>query len=357
MNCVTCGKELKTSAKVCLACGTVVATPVVTPASVDSQKDMQASSSTIGHAASGDAAQPIVEIAATPLVQDLPKTPVFELPQRTVEAQFQGATEDIFIKKTTSGDTKSGQISHVDPANNARPKPNKALLLGIGVLVVVIVAGFILMNPAEEKKAIVGKSETSPTTNTDRASSGVSRAITKSDINALLQFASVDKWAEVEETLGQLSRISYPAGDAVTARRLNEDGLQSMKSGNFDQAINAFLNAVDTDKNSAEFRNNLGYAYLERGKLDLAATTLLDTLLVDPTRGICWLNVAHLFAKQNKDDAAVSAMKLAIYFARDKLRAINSLDKTLDGNVSHPLYSAYQQLKGQLTNIPSYLKN
>ena len=145
----------------------------------------------------------------------------------------------------------------------------------------------------------------------------------KEVLNQLITAGREDRWPEVNPTVGAIKALARPpAGDAGTAAKLQQEGDQALKAGNFDQAIAAFERARSADPSSGEARLGLATAQVRAGRFDLATGSLVDALLASPESGAAWLLAAENFAELDKAEASLACLKLAVYLAKDRAKAL-----------------------------------
>lgn len=172
-------------------------------------------------------------------------------------------------------------------------------------------------------------------------------------LNQLMTAASSNDWAGVQAQLAQAVPAALPAKDKAAARQSNAQGLAAMRSGDAKSALPFFLQAVDQDPGDPEIENNLGYAFLQAGQLDDARQHLLQTLQLAPTRATAWVNTADLFAQRGNGQAAQAALKLAVFFASDRAKALASLSRE-DNLGSEAFKAAAKAVVGQADSIAPY---
>jgi tetratricopeptide (TPR) repeat protein len=102
--------------------------------------------------------------------------------------------------------------------------------------------------------------------------------------------------------------------------------------------------------------NNLGFAYLKMKKYELAKVAILDALLVSPTRGIAWLNATEIFAELDNNQVATQALRVALHFATNKQKAIETLS---DENkiTSEKMRSIVKKNLVDAEQIPTFQRN
>jgi Flp pilus assembly protein TadD len=94
-------------------------------------------------------------------------------------------------------------------------------------------------------------------------------------------------------------------GDKKTARALNEEALELLRSGDFPTAIERLTAASKADSGDAEVLGNLGYAYLMIQRFSDAKTALERALELAPTRTATWASLGETYAGLGDEPAAI----------------------------------------------------
>ena len=115
--------------------------------------------------------------------------------------------------------------------------------------------------------------------------------------DAMLVSAKTENIGQALEFAKLISAMPKPTrGDRKLARKLNTDGLNSLKTKNFDEAISLFASARSADPLDEEIVGNLAYTYGEAKKYSLAEKVAFEALLINPRRANFWSTIA--LAKQ-----------------------------------------------------------
>jgi predicted Zn-dependent protease len=134
-------------------------------------------------------------------------------------------------------------------------------------------------------------------------------------------------WPKVEMLIASAPVTSLRKGNRKAARKLNEQAILELKNNNPAKATTLLNEAFVEDPSDMEVRNNLGFSQLKSGDLIAAKKTYLETLSYTPTRSITWGNLAEIYADEGAIDSATAALRLEVYLANDKKKAIASLQK------------------------------
>ncbi|ASU38543.1 hypothetical protein hmeg3_09695 [Herbaspirillum sp. meg3] len=150
----------------------------------------------------------------------------------------------------------------------------------------------------------------------------------------LQQAASTFKIAQLK---GQIEALPKPmTGDRKAARKLNDQGLAALKSGDYAQAVLALKNATSTDSADVEVLNNYVYALIKAQRMREAESEAGRLLTFSPGRASAWANLAEIYAQTEKKEEAVAALVLAFQFSSNKDRTITFLNERA-GDPSSPL--------------------
>lgn len=172
-------------------------------------------------------------------------------------------------------------------------------------------------------------------------------------LNELMTLAANNDWAGVQAQVGQAQPLVLAAKDKAAARQSNAQAITALRSGDAKAALPLLTQALEQDPGDAEIQNNLGYAYLLTGQLDEARQHLLKTLQLAPMRAPAWVNTADLFAQRGNEQVAQAALKLAVFFATDRAKALASLSR--EDNLGHEKFKAVAKaVVSQADTIPSY---
>lgn len=107
-------------------------------------------------------------------------------------------------------------------------------------------------------------------------------------------------------------------GNRRAAQVENEKGLEVLKDKQYEQAKQHFLAAQKIDPSNVEIVNNLGFAYLKLGDFQNALLALAQTIRLSPGRSNAWVNLAEIFALNNKMQEAVACYALTFHFSQNR---------------------------------------
>ncbi len=171
-------------------------------------------------------------------------------------------------------------------------------------------------------------------------------------LNEILGLARDNRWPEVPEKVSSLKALTaMPQGNRQESRAHLNSALAAAPT-DLAAAENLLIKAVTLDPSFPDVRFELANNLFRQGKVDSASSTLIDGLVIGPDIGRGWLVAAGVFAETNKTEAAVSALKLAIYYANNRDKALEYL-KAADQNVaSEPLKAVIKSALPSLAGVP-----
>ncbi len=229
------------------------------------------------------------------------------------------------------------------------------LMIGGGVVVAVLAGAGIFMSGKSESPpppAAKAAPDAAPQAAATVAAAAGS-AIDRQWLNQLMGLAANNDWGSVQAKLEQAKPAMPAAVDKAAARQLNTQAINALRAGDVQGAVTLFTQAAAQDPGDPEIQNNLGYAYLQAGRLEEARQYLLQTLQLAPTRAQAWVNTADLFAQSGNAEVAQSALKLAVFFATDRTKALASLSR--EENLGHEQFkAAAKAVVAQADRIPAY---
>ncbi|UCC54484.1 MAG: tetratricopeptide repeat protein, partial [Anaerolineaceae bacterium] len=91
-----------------------------------------------------------------------------------------------------------------------------------------------------------------------------------------------------------------------SAEEYEKQGRDYVDAGEFEQAIEAFQNAVEADPGYADAYNNLGNTYRKTGQHDQALANLDKAIQLNPNHYKAYKNRGKLFAAQGEIDKALA---------------------------------------------------
>lgn len=218
-------------------------------------------------------------------------------------------------------------------------------MIGGGVALVVLVGGFFLF----------GKSSTPNVAPTTTPSARVeSQAKTAKDqLNEILGLVRDNRWKDVKNAAASLKALAQaPQGNRRLSDEQTQIGIQNFEARNYAEAITHFEKAVGADASNVEPRFYLGRALNRTGKFDTAKNVLIDALIIQPDRGASWFTTAEVFAELDKKDEATFALKLAVFFSKNREQAIASL-KDKSKIESDKFWKIIEDVRPVLSGVPA----
>jgi len=175
----------------------------------------------------------------------------------------------------------------------------------------------------------------------------------KDELNQLLGLVRDGRWKEVSPKVQLIKSMSQVSpGNSKASAEASAAADQTLKAGNAQEAASQFEKAVALDAANAEARFGLGTSLVRSGKASVATAVLIDGLLIAPDRGAGWLAAAEAFAENGKDEAAVSALKLAIHLAKNREGALKFLGATNDNIPNAKLRKIIETAMPSLSGVP-----
>jgi len=332
--CLSCQSENTATAKFCLKCGS----PMPVAAAAPSQ---------------GDGSSP----------------PVTPPPQATrIETPFGGVRVGSGMMPppppplptpppiTTKPPVTGGANTTTTPE---KPKSKSKIWMILGIIVVILVGLGLLGSQdtpqptsattppaqAEVAQSIPAPSTANPSSN----SQGVS---VRDMFNQLLGLARDNRWAEVPGSVASLKAMS----SVQTGDRSASDQILAQARDIFNTdpagAEQLLLDAILADGSNAEARFLIARSLLAQKKVDAATVSLIDGLTIGPDLGSGWFAAAEVFAETNRAEAAISSLKLAVFYANDRERALNYL-RNADTNISSaPMREIVKTALPTLAGVP-----
>lgn len=97
------------------------------------------------------------------------------------------------------------------------------------------------------------------------------------------------------------------ARDTAEGRSLNEEGMQLMKVGNYAEAAEKFIDALEKKPDSGLFANNAGFACYKMGRYEEALSYVKASIDLNQNRPIAYLNLGDILVKLNRNAEARDA--------------------------------------------------
>ena len=339
--CSSCGFESATPARLCLKCGAVMpqapAETVATP-SADAAPQTPAQI-TPPSVPSTPTATPAPQRQNLPFgsVSTAPPPPPPPPPRPPV------------APKPSAAAPASAAPASAPAATTAKGSNNSMILIGLAVAVIGG-AGFMFMGnntaPAPTPAPV-------PVRAVKPAPAPEATTTAKDELNQLLGLVRDGRWKEVSpkvQLIKSMSQVS--AGNTKASTEASTAADQTLKAGNAQEAASQFEKAVALDAANAEARFGLGTALVRSGKASVATAVLIDGLLIAPDRGAGWLAAAEAFAENGKDEAAVSALKLAVHLAKNREGALKFLGAANDNIPNAKLRKIIETAMPSLSGVP-----
>lgn len=381
MQCAQCGNTLKETAKICIRCGSAVSkggtqTSPEQSATVNNQEksEQPLSLETVE-------TTPIVELTPPPINERFAEQPILDQSDPNTSREQQPSIHneapvnlDSQVQTTVlsdSNDSPSETCSEPTTSTSVKPlvstttQKNKLPLIAGGVAVVaiglVVFYNFTKTETTDKSNLsannIVAKSTESPSSQSASENNLPTKTpMSKEILNQILSGAGKGDWDSVDILVRQSQALQLNTSDRLKARQLNQKGVDALKQSSLNEAVNYFKNGIAEDPNDAEIKNNLSFTYIKMKQYDLARGAIIDSLLVSPTRGTAWLNASEIFAELNNPQAASQALKVALHFANNKQKAIETLSD--DSKIpSEKLRTVIKSTLPHAAQIPSFKRN
>jgi chemotaxis protein MotB len=149
--------------------------------------------------------------------------------------------------------------------------------------------------------------------------------VAKDNFNDLMTQAMDGNWSVVDNRIRLIKPVVFEISNAIIFESFKKSGLVFLANNKFESAIIDLVKASVENGGDIDVKNALGYAEFKVGRLDKSINHLMDALLLDPTHAAVWLNLAEVFSEANKSNASEAALRLAVHFARDQMKAVNHL--------------------------------
>lgn len=222
-------------------------------------------------------------------------------------------------------------------------KSNSSVLIGAAVAVVVLaVGGYFVMG---------GSKVSAPSVAVTASENSVQ---VKTLLNNLLEFSNNNEWQKIEALTKELKGQSpFKKGDNSASKGLVSQGDQAISSGNIQGAIEAYSKAVTADESNIDARVAWGYAQYRGGNHAPAVTILGQALVAEPDKARAWLYVAEVFAEMGKEEPSLSALKLAVYFSKNREAALAAIKSDTDTIKSRRFGDLINKNINGLTALPA----
>ncbi|HSU18070.1 protein kinase domain-containing protein [Longimicrobium sp.] len=111
------------------------------------------------------------------------------------------------------------------------------------------------------------------------------------------------------------------AREPASAVAINREGEALFERGDMAGAVARFRQAVASAPGNAYYRNNLGWALFQAGRVDEAARELAETVRLDPRRDIAYANIGEVERVRGNTAAAIAAYERFLQLNTDPRRA------------------------------------
>jgi Tetratricopeptide repeat len=105
----------------------------------------------------------------------------------------------------------------------------------------------------------------------------------------------------------QVQGREAPGQAAAEGGRLNEEGMQLMKAGNYAEAAEKFIDALEKKPDSGLFANNAGFACYKVGRYEEALSYVKASIDLNQNRPVAYLNFGDILVKLNRNAEAREA--------------------------------------------------
>jgi len=376
MQCIKCSNVLKETAKVCIRCGTVVKKGVEEVLSNKQEPDLVAVQSEL-HDEVNDLTKKVLPEQDKESVAKITE-PIFDSNHLKESSELFASPKEINTNETSREKFSvnievSPEFSSLTPKHSEKiqPIPKKihyGIISAVAFFVVLSLSTVYFFNKPPisenlgsdanakgvEKSNVQKPSDQNPLSEIN--STNIKGDVDKDTLNQILVSAGKNEWDQVGVLITQSKPLQFKTLDRSKARQFNQKGLEALKEVQLDIAVGFFKNGIEQDLNDAEIKNNLGFAYLKMKKYELAKVAILDALLVSPTRGIAWLNATEIFAELDNNQVATQALRVALHFATNKQKAIETLS---DENkiTSEKMRSIVKKNLVDAEQIPTFQRN
>jgi predicted Zn-dependent protease len=230
-------------------------------------------------------------------------------------------------------------------------KSKSGLIIGVVVVVLAAIGGFMFLSKGDSKPAPAA----APAAPQAAAPSAAAQPVTaKDELNILLGLVRDGRWKEVTPKIQQLKSLSQvSAGNRQDSTNFYTAGVQFLGENNFQGASTEFEKAISADSSFGSPRFGLARTYARNGKLDTAAAVLVDGLLIAPDSGDGWLAAAEVFAENGKEEAANASLRLAVHLAQNRPAAMQFLNNANETVKSAKFKKLIETALPTLSGVPA----
>ena len=325
--CPSCLYENTDTAKICIKCGTAIAPTVehIESTAVNATPTTQAAPS-----APAASAMPFGTVSTPPVRTPPPPPPPPPRP-RVDPPKPVAAAAPATASSAATPTAKGG---------------NSKLIVGGGVAVALLIGGFLFSSKSSTPSV-------APTTTPSPARAESQAKTAKDQLNEILGLVRDNRWKDVKSAAANLKALAQaPQGNRRLSEEETQIGVKNFEARNYAEAITHFEKAVGADASNVEPRFYLGRALNRTGKFDTAKNVLIDALIIQPDRGASWFTTAEVFAELDKKDEATFALKLAVFFSKNREQAIASL-KDKSKIESDKFWKIIEDVRPVLSGVPA----
>jgi hypothetical protein len=313
LTCTFCGAQLRSTAKICVKCGELVAAK---PPSNTTE-----SASTAG-------SNKVPSILDTATVA----APVFEQPPVVLSPVVEAINKPHYSKH--AGADKS--------ADQSKPSSSKFIPVAAAVLLFVLIAVsyFVGTNSGMREAAIslpsVPISIPQPVANNEpsRQPVAVLSPVCGNIDDCLLTTlrAAPDEDVEtVRRVAVRIDELEKPVqGNRPLSRKINAEALSAFNREDYQSAVELFESAYQENPRDVEITANYGFALVRARRLNDAVKILTQALLLDPRRTSTWTPIAEAYALMGRPVEALSAMWVGFQWSNDREKSINYYAARID---------------------------
>ncbi len=140
---------------------------------------------------------------------------------------------------------------------------------------------------------------------------------------ASLRAAANDDIESVRAAATRIDGMPKPnLGNRTVGRKLNAEGLEALKRGDNNAAIQAFTQAIKENPKDVEVAGNLGFAYVQAGQPDDAVEVLADALVLDPRRTSTWTPLGEALALSGYPEEAIACLWIGYQWSNNRDKSV-----------------------------------
>jgi Flp pilus assembly protein TadD len=176
------------------------------------------------------------------------------------------------------------------------------------------------LNPRSEPQS----NEVSAQSNeANQQNAGLSCSSIEDCIRRSLFAANLEDVESIRKIATAIDQLPKPdLGNKQVSRKLNAQGLESLRRGDFEEAVNTLKLALKENPKDVEISSNLGFSLVKAGRYKEAISVLNGSLVLDPRRTSTWTPLAEAYALDNKPNEAVASIWVALQWSADRDKSI-----------------------------------